>query len=434
MGAEADNKPEPSSPTGQLPTSAADTYSTPFLSGKAGDTLKAHLGAFINEPTKYILLATFVLYFIGFMVWHFYLANYGVAAIGFLQIEYISAAFCFLFIFFSLSVPPFLFLNIFGKTALTNGGILNFHNWDKTFAYVLMVWYFLNDRLIKLFLPNSTLSTTGIILTISLFCLYIPHLLLGVYMFYKVGGFKTLMWGKDAKLSDKNTKFKNSRLYKYANPMTYTPLYFGSLTIVSLFCNSQIDKAFLLMTLLYWFGASTQLGVHVKETWPKSGILLRSMICIGIFLSFLIYVRVFSINQFGKIPKNIGGGAPETVYLAFSKPNVELAESMNLRRVESKSSTNFLFGPVGIILNADSEITFLNYSEEKVRPLFTNGFHLTYVTNLVTSVTNKAGLPLAEAIQTNIVWDTSPNLFYSRGGLSARQIKSGLVDGIIFNR
>jgi hypothetical protein len=36
------------------------------------------------------------MYCLGFLIWNFYLGQYGVSSIGFLQTEYLSAAFCYL--------------------------------------------------------------------------------------------------------------------------------------------------------------------------------------------------------------------------------------------------------------------------------------------------------------------------------------------------
>jgi hypothetical protein len=158
------------------------------------------------------------------------------------------------------------------------------------------------------------------------------------------------------------------------------------------------------------------------------------MICIGIFLSFLIYVRIFSVNQFGKISKGVGGGKPEIVYLAFSDEHCGVAKSMNLLAVQNHLSTNVLFGPVGIILKADNEITFLNYSEMNIPQSFTNGMHLSYVTNLIAINLNQTNREKSQIIITNIVNDTLTNIFYNSGGLAARQIRADLIDGVIYNR
>jgi hypothetical protein len=263
---------------------------------------------------------------------------------------------------------------------------------------------------------------------------FVLHVCFGSVLFVKAGYGRQFMWGKDVKLTEKQLRFQNSKLFKYGNVTTYTPLYFGLLTIVSLFFNSDIDKSFLFVTMGYWFLSSRQLGISLKDTWPKSGILLRFMICIGVFLSFLLYVNIFSITQFGKIPKGVGGGKPENVYLVFSSQHCGAAESMNLHKVNNLRSTNSIFGPVGIILKTENEITFINYSELNTPKVFTNGFRLIYTTNLaVTSISHTNSNP-ANPISTNIVDDTRPNVFYNSGGLAARQIRADLIDGIIYSR
>jgi len=49
-----------------------------------------------TEATKYTVFGVFALYCIGFIVWHSYLGTFGVSSIGFLQTEYLSAAFCYI--------------------------------------------------------------------------------------------------------------------------------------------------------------------------------------------------------------------------------------------------------------------------------------------------------------------------------------------------
>src|SRR4051812_41455695 len=51
---------------------------------------------YLGDAAKYTVLAVFILYVIGFVVWHSYLADFGVSSVAFLQTEYLSAAFCYL--------------------------------------------------------------------------------------------------------------------------------------------------------------------------------------------------------------------------------------------------------------------------------------------------------------------------------------------------
>ena len=76
----------------------------------------------LAEITKFTLVVVFILYAIGFIIWHSYLAEYGVSSVEFLQTEYLSAALCYVFLFAVLGVPPALISAIWienKKTGLT---------------------------------------------------------------------------------------------------------------------------------------------------------------------------------------------------------------------------------------------------------------------------------------------------------------------------
>jgi nitrate reductase gamma subunit len=65
---------------------------------------------FLNEAAKLTVFAIFVLYAIGFLIWHSYLENYGVSSMEFLQVEYLSAAVCYLFVIAGFAIPPALLI------------------------------------------------------------------------------------------------------------------------------------------------------------------------------------------------------------------------------------------------------------------------------------------------------------------------------------
>src|SRR4051812_3324434 len=59
----------------------------------------------VGDAAKIAVLVAFGLYVIGFIIWRSYLNVYGVSSVGFLQTEYLSAAFCYLVILFVLAAP-----------------------------------------------------------------------------------------------------------------------------------------------------------------------------------------------------------------------------------------------------------------------------------------------------------------------------------------
>ena len=115
-----------------------------------------------SEATKYTVFIIFILYSIGFVIWHSYLGKFGVSAIAFLQAEYLAAAFCYLFVLATLSIPPVLLLRGI-KRNIARKGLTGISQWDDdNWIFVGSVWYYLILRVIGVFLPGSlNLTPTG---------------------------------------------------------------------------------------------------------------------------------------------------------------------------------------------------------------------------------------------------------------------------------
>src|ERR1035437_793551 len=282
-------------PTGQI-TPTANKSKEEAIAVPSSDSKnwrKIILERVLSEPNKFIFIGVFLLYFIGFAIWHFYLASFGVSSMPFLQTEYVSAAICFLFIFLSLSLPPFLLFNILGKN-LISSGLINFHKWDETWVSILFVWYFMTSWILLIFLPGSSLSPLGLKLLLSIATIFVIHFFAGIVLFLIGGYAKSLLHGNNAALSARNVRIRHSRFNRIGNPIPWWPIYIGMTLFINLAFNSGISKSFLMLTVAYWLGASDIPEIQLKNIWPKSDFLLRSMICIGLFLFFMLYIRIFS--------------------------------------------------------------------------------------------------------------------------------------------
>ena len=88
------------------PSASTQTPKTEFQ--KESPAPKAGLLGILGEVSQYAILGAFVLYSVGFLIWHSYLANFGMSSVGFLQTEYLSAAFCYLLIMALFGVPSAL--------------------------------------------------------------------------------------------------------------------------------------------------------------------------------------------------------------------------------------------------------------------------------------------------------------------------------------
>jgi len=374
----------------------------------------------LEEPTKYILVLLFILYFIGFTIWYFYLGNNGVANIGFLKTEYISASICYVFILASVSVPPFLILNFLIKD-LSQHGVNNFNKWSKYWFYAAFVWYYLTSNITAVFFPDGKINETGGVIQIIMGILLGVHLISGGFLLTKSGFFRILYSGNRESLSESNIKWKNKRATKILCHIEYFAIYFLVLTLIQLVFNTAMSFRFIISAMLFWISIEFTFGVKLKNIVEIPNKAIRALIPISIILFLIINIRVFSTLQFGAIPKSVGGGMPESAYLQISSKNKEVAESLNLTIPQCSNQSNSVYGPVGILLRSDQEILFINYSDLNQFQFTTNIVSVNYSTN-------------ANLLITNSVHTIKTNLYYNPKNFPARQIRSALVDGIIFSK
>src|SRR5258707_2781840 len=114
--------PTPTAQTPQAPTSVTPTASSsPGPPTTRQTRPPIDIQRLFSTATKYTVFAIFALYSIGFIIWHSYLATYGVSSVAFLQAEYLAAAFCYLFVLVALAVPPVLLINAFRQNIRETG-------------------------------------------------------------------------------------------------------------------------------------------------------------------------------------------------------------------------------------------------------------------------------------------------------------------------
>src|SRR5437016_13436115 len=111
----------------------------------------------LGEATKYTVLGIFVLYSLGYLIWHSYLGEYGVSSIGFLQTEYLSAAFCYLMLLTVIAVPPAALLEHWRSGWQSNSKQTTR---DAGSLYVIIcIWYSLCQWLKAAFFPGKPFLT-----------------------------------------------------------------------------------------------------------------------------------------------------------------------------------------------------------------------------------------------------------------------------------
>jgi len=107
----------------------------------------------LTEGTKLTVLAAFILYALGFIIWHSYLAKYGAAPVEFLRSEYFSAALCYVAMVITFGFPVVVLFKRFEdylrRVPKTN---------TSTFDFVAFGWYAMATQFISSFLPPQSHS------------------------------------------------------------------------------------------------------------------------------------------------------------------------------------------------------------------------------------------------------------------------------------
>jgi len=390
------------------------------------DWWKSVLKSILNEPAKYIIAFVSILYAIGFAIWHFYLAAYGVSIISFLQTEYISASLCYLFLLLTFSIPPILLLNTI-KSNLFANGLLNYHKWEKHWVQISFVWYYVNNLIISIFLPGSKISSIGARISLYLVIIFAIHITFQVVLLIISGFFKTLVNGKDAKLSERNVRVKNSKLFKYGVSADYPGLYFLLFTVINLLFNSDLNIFFVISSLFFWFSLNFSTGMKLKQAWDVPVSAMRVVIAISIMLFLISNIRVFALFQFKSLPRTVGGGKPESVYFSISPEHTQIVNNLAMRSITNMATSNLMFGPISVLLRTDDEITFLDVASKQ--QFVTNRVGLLYTTNVIQ---NKASATVTNLVTTTLQFSVTPNIFFSSNGVVVKQIKTSLVDGILY--
>jgi hypothetical protein len=408
------------------------------------------LHKFFGEATKYTVFAIFALYSIGFIIWHSYLGSYGVSSIAFLQAEYLAAAFCYLFILATFAVPPILLAKAVGRN-IKEKGFRRIKEWDKGWVIVVSLWSYLSSKALSVFLPKSQAAFSKHFIFIEVLAgIAAFHLLLcmtfAAFVFIRNGHLKEFLFGQKERTAGSKYNWRQSKFYKIAINSEYISFYLLAFLLLELIFNSEVDGAFLFSTMTLYLAASGSIVVNLPNTWKTSGAMMRTLIFVASCLLLVSNIQLFSTSQFGKIPKSVGGGKPETAYFKFSPQHLDVAASMNIPTATNIGLSSEFMGPVGLLLRSEKEIIFINFGETNSPEYLTNEVLTTTTTNLISvPTTNFSSYPIGKhdltttpqvtaAISTNVTKNIFNNIFKNPTKLTARQVRSDLVDSIIFTR
>src|ERR1017187_2501440 len=436
---------EPKSPS---PAPAQEQTSAPLLSpaistGQQQPDFGFH--KFIGEAAKYSVYAVFVLYSIGFIIWHSYLGSYGVSSTVFLQAEYLAAAFCYLFILATIAVPPVLLIEGL-KRNVKSQGLRGLTKWDKSWLLVVSIWFYLSLRVLNIFLPGLFLTPKGGLAFCILAAFGVLHVILYFICVFKGDFWAVFVHGKNAIETESVRKWKTSSFYKVIVRSEYIGLYMLALVLIWLVFNPDINGEFLLSTMFLYAAAMFSVSNNLIETWKNSDLIVRSLLIALVCLTLISNMQSFAVNQFGKIPKSVGGGKPETAYIKFSPQNSDIAASLNIPAATSGGLPNGFAGPIGVLFRSDKEVLFVNYADAYSPDYVTNDSVVSIATNITSvqmtnQVVSKVGKQetnisnqITASLKTNVVHNIAKNILKASAKLTARQIRSDLIETIIFTR
>jgi hypothetical protein len=287
----------------------------------------------LTEATKIGFLALVVLYSIGFIIWHSYLAKFGVSSVAFLQTEYIAAAICYLFLLIAFAVPPVILFEIIQKRRKLNAPK------DAVFFFAVL-WTLGMGQVSPLFFAYSSNDNKKPQLAANiLICIGIVHFI------------ASLILRKCASL-------KERRISKFISHGDWFPVYLMALVVIGLIYNPAVNGGFvfsccfLYVTAMYNFAKHPFVSQRIIEN-PSIKLL------IGTFVILLLInnIGLFGARQFGLIPKSMGGGKPEMAMIRLAEGDAGLVAFL----VNSTNTNgNRIIGPVALLLRTDKEVIFID--------------------------------------------------------------------------
>ncbi|MBI3850104.1 MAG: hypothetical protein HY298_07425 [Verrucomicrobia bacterium] len=353
----------------------------------------------LSEVTKYTVLAAFVLYSIGFLVWQSYLSQYGVTAIGFLKAEYISAAFCYLFVLITLGGPTAVFCDRWRTWRQGKGD-------DKTIEILAGFWFLLVFRLIYVFFPDTSRVNPSFSVTT-----WVIVLMVGFLVCYVV----CAIW------------WRNSKFTTMLRPSDFSIAVFCLVTVSALLYDKGLYNAFVFWTMLLYWVVFYMLSGNLRDAWANSTFMVRILLVSLILLVLISNVQLFGTSVFGLIPRQVGGGKPETAFIRLSPEHSDIATPLNLVNTNNVAVSNNLFGPVSILLRSEKEIIFVNYAELNRTESVTN-----VVTNILVNVITNVTTNEVATYETNSIHTLKTNVVKNPTKATAKQLRADLVDAIIF--
>jgi len=255
------------------------------------------------------------LYALGFVIWQIHLARFGAAGPSLFQARFISAGLCYVVFCTAFVLPS---ATIFQGVLVSVGNAAGASGIDRrTLGTLLTLWYFLIQQIVAVLLPTAYPSLWIFLLAV------VPVIASLLAKFWK-----TQQW-KSVQLAVDSPHFA-----------------FGGAVCVFIagvcWTEPQIIP-FVFYSLLAWALVSGQGRIYRDDTWSHPNRPIRAMsYTLGILLA-LSHTIAFSKFVFPLVPRQFGGGAPETAFLVAEDRLAPTLLRMGFQ------STNEFIGPVEIV-------------------------------------------------------------------------------------
>lgn len=422
------------------PSTAATTPSGSTIDGGKKEIIGFQ--NLLGVAAKFAVFAIFILYSIGFIIWRTYLGSYGISSVTFLQAEYLAAAFCYLFLLATFSVPPILLFAALMRTIIKEGA-RNVAKWDSKWVVIACFWVFLCWKTIGIFFPYDVKFTLTSIRVWEVFLgITAVHVCVMLFSGIKSGAFAELFHGARWQRTASQQRWKQSVIHRYLARLEYIGIYLLITLFVFLLENTDINRGFLFSTMILYTTATSTVTQNFATAWRTADGWMRLLYCVFVALALIANIQQFATTEFPKIPKSVGGGRPEVAYVKFSNQHPDLAVSLNLPPAVNCGLSNAFFGPVGVLLRSGKEVFLLNYADVKSPENFTNDVVLSIQTNSVPFYETNSSTGILWVHQTNVVVRYRTNLTYNvykdisknPTRFTARQVNADLIDAIAFSR
>jgi hypothetical protein len=302
----------------------------------------------LADAAKLTVFFVFIMYAMGFVIWTSYLGKYGFATSGLLQVEYISSAFCYLFLFSFLALPAvWVFMTRIQRKELNQ----SLHK-RESFRLVGVLWTLVMLPAVSLYFPNEKVSS-AMWLSLLVASLALCHSMMMIWI-YKNKIKRIVEKGEQPYLSKRDAILTSN---------LWLGLYSFIIILIIVQYSPAMDKKYFIQTPIMFLALPLIFISRSDKETTRHLPLFNALIALFAFTALITNVQTFGARQFEAIPKWLGGGKPQRALLRLGANNQELAELLQLKHcsldhINKVNATNGFYGPVQILMKTDKEIYF----------------------------------------------------------------------------